>query len=186
MKSSNSNRPRSRRAPVAAGFSLMELIVVVSILAMLTAAVLPVFGPALRGAKVDNAFQDVLATMRYAQDAAVSQGVEHRVYFDEQENAYWLERLVGYDQGDKLFEAMDEHVGEWRQLPQGFEFDRISGQRESRGLYFLAFYPTGARDQGEVRMRNTAENIRGYAISTKSSGRSASLDSFDVTVPEQR
>lgn len=170
----------------AAGFSLMELIVVVTILAILTAAVLPVFGPALRGAKIDNAFQDVLATMRYAQDAAVSQGMEHRVYFDDDHNAYWIERLVGHDRGDKIFAPMDEHVGEWRQLPRGLELDRISAQRERGGFHYIAFYPTGARDQAEVRMRNTAENIRGYSISTKRSGRNTSLDSFAVQIPERR
>ena len=67
----------------ARGFSLIELIVVLTILSLMLGVVVPIYHGSLSRTRSAGATRDFLATMKYAQERAVTDATEHRLYLDD-------------------------------------------------------------------------------------------------------
>jgi type II secretory pathway pseudopilin PulG len=72
----------------AEGFSLLELIVVLTILVTMTMMVMPVFKGSLSDAKVEHSMRDMHAMIKSARSLAMSEGNEYRIYFNSKKNQY--------------------------------------------------------------------------------------------------
>jgi len=86
--SGNTDRPLR----AACGFTLMELIVVMTIISLMTAAVVPIYQGTLTWARNDRAVSQVVSLMKYAQERAVTDSVPYRFYIDDEKGAFWLAR----------------------------------------------------------------------------------------------
>ena len=75
------------------GFTLLELLVVVALIATISLSVMPVFISSMHGIQLRNARNDLIAAIRFAQEMAVRESVEYRVYFNSQEHSYRMVRL---------------------------------------------------------------------------------------------
>ena len=101
----------ARASTVAsAGFTLLELMVVMTLLVIMSMTVTPVFRGSLSGVRADHAMRDLFAAMKNAQAAAITEAVEYRVYFAPEENSYWTEYLVPMDQGMREFVVLDSET----------------------------------------------------------------------------
>lgn len=141
----------------ASGFTLMELVIVLIILGILSAAVVPMYGRSMKLIHRNHAVRDLLATMKYAQERAISDMVEHRVYFDPKANQYWIERFVKRDEEDrehKEFEPLREAYGNRHDLPESLKLERPRTERDKEDrTYFIPFYPNGACGYATIRLK---------------------------------
>ena len=141
------------RRPTA-GFTFLELMVVVAILAVLTAAIIPVYGASVSAMKKRGARGDLVATVLYLQELSIRQSRELRLYIDDDNGRYWAAGWVDGLGEAKTFAPLDDRTLEGGgQLPDGLVFTRLDVRRDrSNGLHFIAFYPNGACDTAELRL----------------------------------
>lgn len=156
----------SRTEGRSGGFTLLELIVVLTVLTLLTAAIVPVFAGSSAGINGDRWVRDLVATLNYAHERSMMQSVEYRVYLDADAGSFWLARLSGYDGGNPVFAPLAYPEGRAMTLPEGYEIDRLRARRDAvEKAHFIAFYPTGASDIAEFRVVRRGSRS-GFAIST--------------------
>jgi len=74
-----------------AGFTLVELMVVIVVLTILTAMIVPEFSGTHEEALLRAAGRDLVSAMKYAASQAVTRHQDHRLHIDPVQGAYWLE-----------------------------------------------------------------------------------------------
>lgn len=159
----------SRRAGrPSGGFSLLELIVVLTLLTIISASVVPVFSGALMSTRKQHHIRDMLALMRYAQDRAVLDTTEYRLYLDMEAGAYWLARYAGKEKGVPVFSEVTEREASRHTLPDGLVMLKPDAHAATNTLFFLSFYPGGACDWGEIAVEDERD---GSVIRIQSTGR---------------
>lgn len=96
--------PRSRHAdlrrPAPAGFTLIELILVLALLALAAGLAAPHLSTFFRGRTLDNEARRLLALTRYGQSRAVSEGVPVALWIDSAAGSYGLEIVPGFADAD--------------------------------------------------------------------------------------
>jgi prepilin-type N-terminal cleavage/methylation domain-containing protein len=155
----------------AGGFTLLELVVVMGILAVISAAITPVYVIAMDSIRMRNAKNDVIAIIRYAQEMAVRESREHRVYFDKDKGSYRLVRLAGQEDGEKVFEpavSPNSLYQEEELLPQSLAFENIRARRDrTTREYFVSCLPNGASDKVVIKIRDQRSRGNNLEISVE-------------------
>ena len=163
-----------------AGFTHVELMIVMTLLAIMALGVVPVFRGSLANARADHAARDLFAEIKAAQESAVSEGVEYRVYFDLKQNSYWPARPGITKEGERGFLPVDVPGGEAIRAPDRLVIDDVKGRRgESRNSVYLAFYPTGVGDVGRIKLYDGADRRRRFVIETNGTRASISFPDED-------
>jgi type II secretion system protein H len=72
------------------GFTLIELILVMLIIAIAAAMVAPALGTFTAGRSVDNLSRQIVGLTRFAQTQAISNAQTYRLNFDENSRQFWL------------------------------------------------------------------------------------------------
>lgn len=136
------------------GYTLLELIVVVILVALMTAGVTPMFRDSLFGVRADRIGRDLVATLRHAGELAIIQETEVRVYFDTEAGAYWLASPGRDEDGKRAFQALEGKDGLPQYLPESMEFDRVTARRgDKSSQYYVRFFPGGATDVARVALK---------------------------------
>src|SRR3954462_13922697 len=78
-----------------AGFTLIELMLVLAILAVMVALVAPALAKSSRARNLEQEALRLVALTEYARDEAVSQGVSMSIYVDTQAQKYGMEPSSG-------------------------------------------------------------------------------------------
>lgn len=103
MTSPTGNRPTpvasDRRA--AAGFTLIELILVMAVLVIAFGVTSPTLQRFFQGRAMDSEIRRLLALTRYGQSRAISEGIPIVLWIDTQLGQYGLESAAGYDERDR-------------------------------------------------------------------------------------
>lgn len=103
------------------GFTLIELMVVVVILAVASTAVVPNFVRSLRAAQLRTSAENLTAAVRLGQIRALTQGRFYRLVLDQ--TTYWLEEDVQkpetVNSNEQNFQKIDGKIGRLAQLPAG-------------------------------------------------------------------
>ena len=89
--------PRSDQTP---GFTLVELILVMALLAVVAAFSAPSMARSLRQRNLGGEASRLLALTEYARDEAISQGVPMTVWIDPKSQRFGVEPKTGYDGDD--------------------------------------------------------------------------------------
>jgi len=147
------------------GFVLIELLVVVTILAIMFGTMTPLFRNSYTNLSIRNAYKDIAATVRHAQERAIMEEREFRVNFDEREGMYWLSYRDDPMQFPAKFVTLDTDEGAPRLLPEGVAFRNIVAKRDKETrAHYITFYPSGTADKATVRLRDT--RYRSFIIET--------------------
>lgn len=147
------------------GFSFIELLVVMSLLALIAAALVPVYGPSVGAMRARSARGDFTATLLFAQELAIREGREIRVMLDTEGQAWWLE---GWEsgRGDKKVFTPLEVDGE-RKFPEAATLTRVRARAAGgKGRYFIACYPNGACDRASLQWRAPGERASTWTLTT--------------------
>ncbi|MFA6241364.1 MAG: type II secretion system protein [Candidatus Hydrogenedentales bacterium] len=137
-----------------AGFTLMELIIVMSIIAILSAAVVPIYHGSVSWVQRDRATRDFVALMKYAQERAIIDTVEYRFYMNADKRAYWVMRLDKVeDDGEKLFARPEEGEGIVRRLPETIALRKPKAHFDKKAkAHYISFFGSGACDEAKVEL----------------------------------
>jgi general secretion pathway protein H len=129
------------------GFTLLELLVVMVIIALLMALVPPLFSGAVPGARLKGAARDLAVELRYARSHAITRNQDMEVRLDLEPPAY---AVAGRPP---------------RPLPEGVKMQVVSARRE-RGLqpasHRVQFYPDGSSSGTRITLSG---GNRSYRIS---------------------
>lgn len=165
--------PGSRREGGAArtgegGFTFIEMVVVITLLAILTAVIVPVYGNSISAMKARSARGDFVAVLFFAQELAVRESREIRVCLDERDGAYWLEGWTAGFGDDKVFEIVtDASRTGVRHFPDSVELSQVRARADrKRNLHYIACFPNGACDRASIRIAGEGRGEPDTTIAT--------------------
>jgi prepilin-type N-terminal cleavage/methylation domain-containing protein len=105
----------SRFAPRTRAFTLIELIIVMTIIAIVAAVAVPSLGIFSTSRQTNNAAAQMLEAAEYARAQAIAEGRTYRLNVDTSAMTYWLTA----DEGAGTFVAASGDHGQKYQLPSG-------------------------------------------------------------------
>lgn len=168
-----------KKVKQTSAFTLLELLIVIALIAGISMAIVPIYVSSMNGIRLRNARNDLIAAIRYAQEMAVRESREYRVYFDSENGTYRVEVLVGLDKDEKVFEPAQTLLGAEQQLPPFLVIDRIEARRDRHTReHFIACLPNGASDKATVRLRDS--RIRGSKMTIEIEGPMGRIKVEDV------
>lgn len=133
------NQPRHQR-----GFTLIELILVMSLLIIMVTIVTPRLTEFFNGRKLDSEVRQFVTLTHYAQSRAVSEGVPMLLWVDPKTGTYGLQQESGYNTGDTKPETF--HVAEGLKINVGKLGSKTGASRSftpTSRLNGLRFSPDG-------------------------------------------
>ncbi len=167
------NRKSNQRAECGSdvvhmrGFTLLELIVVLSLLAIITGALVPLYGSSMATIQMRSVQSDFLALLTFTQERAVAESREYRLYLDEKEGTHWVMRFARIEDNEKVFEPVKAEWGRLTHLPKVMEFKGIKARKDrDRAAQFIGCYPNGACDTVSVTLSDTRSRKRQFTIET--------------------
>jgi len=135
----------------AAGFSLLELIIVLILLGLASALVAPSFTGGFSGLQLETSTRDVITLMRHARSQAIAKQHVFRVVVGE-DDPLSLKYFLTNDFGETLKE---------RTLPKGFRFQ----VPEDRQLPLtVSFYPNGRSSGAVLGIKNKQGKTNSIAV----------------------
>ena len=93
-------RPGSLQLRRCVGFTLMELILVMTVLTIAASITAPALANFFRGRSLDSEARRMLSLIRQGQSRAVSEGLPMELWIDAQQGAYGLEAEPSYELND--------------------------------------------------------------------------------------
>lgn len=144
----------------ARGFTLLELIVVLTIVGIAVSLSLPAVGSGLRHWRLQGAVREVATLLKFTRNQSVATRRPLQVVLDRSRNMYWLDSadvITDPDQasarGIRLFA-----------LPSGIRFGKVTLGGRSVGWEKVGFvfFPRGSATGGRVQILD--ERGKGYRI----------------------
>jgi type II secretion system protein H len=142
--------PASRHRALAlrnAGFTLIELILVMTLIVVVASLVTPRLGVFFRGRTLDSEARQVMALMHQGQSKAVSGGVPTVLWFDTTARQYGLEEEPGYVDKDPNAVSFDLNENLKVEIPDDDPSTSVSTDASSNdphaGQPHITFLPDG-------------------------------------------
>ncbi len=126
------------------GFTIIELLLVVVIIAVIAALAVPNFGGTYARVQLRKAADDLAYHMRYAQSYAITKNTPVRLEFDSSFTQYWLTRRSGDDAAQGTFLGLTGRMGEVIGVPRDVQVSFEDGDP------LLYFYPDGTMDKRRI------------------------------------
>lgn len=134
-------KERATQPPSSAGFSLLELIVVLLLLGLASVLVAPSFTGGLSGLQLETSTRDLITLMRHARSEAIAKQQVFRVVVG-QEDPLSAKYVLTNDFGETIQE---------RELPKGFRFLVAD---DFRLPLTVSFYPNGRSSGAAFGIKN--------------------------------
>jgi prepilin-type N-terminal cleavage/methylation domain-containing protein len=152
-----------RRTEPAAGFTLLELIVVIMLLTILLGFAIPAFKADHAGGSRDRITRELAQAVKKLKIAALRRQTVHALHLSLDENRIWVTRAEEV--------AADDDTApqpQWeRTLPEDIRIEhvRFSDNREVRsGTVVIAFYPQGYSDRAVIRLSDDTDNTTDLVV----------------------
>lgn len=150
------------------GFTLLELMLVMTLLAIISVAVVPIFSGSVGMVQMRSTRANFVGLLSHVQERAVAESREYRLYIDDRENSYWVARRVGMEDGEKIFEAVEEPFGQLHYLPRNVRVLRLNARKDPAvDAYYVACHPNGASDDAEISFQDETDPSRYFTVFTK-------------------
>lgn len=148
------------------GFTLLELLVVLVIIAAISALVGPRLLGSMGSTHLSTASKKVATSLRYARTQAVSEGIVYVAVFDVETNKITIKGRPPITGGEG-----EAYVGDGKRLdvkeiaydlPEGVKLEKVeSGDSEARsGSLEVFFLPTGGSSGARIVLINDRDNRR--------------------------
>jgi len=149
------------------GFTLLELLVVLVIIAAISALVGPRLLGSMGSTHLSTASKKVATSLRYARTQAVSKGVVYVAVFDGETQKITIKARRPSSGVEGEADAGDDGTGLEEkemayELPEGIKLEKVeSGDREVRsGSLEVLFFPTGGSSGARIVLINEREMRR--------------------------
>jgi general secretion pathway protein G len=135
------------------GFTLMELVLVLAVIAICAAIAAPTLSGFARGRALPNAATELVTTARWCRMKALSDGVEYRLNLDARAGTWWVTKDDGTGTN---FVDVTEELGRAYTLPDGvaildITFETAPDAQTDAGT-FIYFKPGGRTEVASVTL----------------------------------
>ncbi len=134
------------------GFTLLELLVVMAIIAILTAMSMPAISGYLKGARLKGGARQIVSALRMARQLAITKRDIYSVDFNTGNRQFWVE----WD--NQTSGSVDTLVDEIRTLPDTINFD------SSQGTYLYDFSARGTVGSGSIYIVDPNNNYKRISV----------------------
>ena len=129
------------------GFTFVEILLVVVLLAIIAGIAVPNFSSAYQNLQLKKTTEDLVFMMRYAQSRAVSKNILMRLVLDSDSAQYWLEEQISEKEKDNTsleegFQKFEGRLGRTFHIPTDFQ---VQAEEE-----MTQFYPDGRIDRQRI------------------------------------
>ena len=178
MSPTGNNRVRSARELGDGGFTLVELILVMSLLLIVLAVAAPSLAPFFKGRGLDSEARRFVTLARYGQSRAVSEGMPVILWIDAQQRRYGLQQESGTTEIDPkavefpLAEGLSIEAADWPSLAAGQATSAqtlASRQAADRNRPSLRFQPDGFISELSPMSVVLRQETVGWSLSTSDS-----------------
>jgi len=140
------------------GFTLMEVIIVVLIVAVLSAISIPVSAQWIRNSEYRTSARSILYVLRVARSKAIASNLEHRVEFENENRRYRVTR------GNRSNNSIDWStvIYDWTVLPQGVHL--------STNVDLIQVNTNGTANGGTISIKDETNRTR-YEVRIARTGR---------------
>lgn len=154
------------RRSTSQGFTLLELVVVVTILSVVFAIALPALGDGLRRWRLQGAVREVATILKFARNQSVAGRASLQVVLDRSRNVYWLDSAESGLQST-LDEVREKGIRLYA-MPAGIHLGEVAvaGATTDVDRAGIMFFPRGNATAAEIEVRD--EKGRRYMISVDS------------------
>ena len=140
------------------GYTLLELISVVVILATLAILVAPAFSSFWPGYQVDRSAREVMSLARRARDLAASEYVRYQLNLDLVSGEYWVRVESDPLRAPGIFEELGTDWGR-KVLSERVRFHSILPHDQYEGqTKIITFYPDGSADEALIILASVTDN----------------------------
>ena len=144
--------PQPRHPTRPAGFTLLELILVLAVLAIAAAMAAPSLRQFGRGRGAGDCAAQIVALTHYARTQAVTDGAVYRLNLDPASGTFWLTvQRAGF------FESLGNEFGRVFTAPEGVTME-CDLPPQPDGLY-VEFWPTGRTQPAVIRLTDTSNRV---------------------------
>lgn len=168
----------------ASGFTLIEIMIVIALMAMVMSFAIPQFGAAIK-LNLSNASRQMANLIRATHDEAVLKGLVHRLAIDIDKRQYWVEvgerkfLMLSHEQQEeerRLNERRSEEEKQKRKepftlaqsitkkkttLPTGVSFTEVINARSKEpvkgGIVYAHFFPHGFVEKLIIHLKDNYE-----------------------------
>jgi prepilin-type N-terminal cleavage/methylation domain-containing protein len=123
------------------GFTLVEILTAIGIIGVLVLIGIPAFRAYQPNLQLNGAVRNLVTDIRYAQQLAVTEQIDHGIHFSSSTNEY---DIIKYTEPEQIIEQ--------KILPEKVDFQQISGFTDNKAR----FNPYGAvKESGAIILVNT-------------------------------
>ena len=122
---------------IHAGFTLIELVIVLAIISAMVAVVLPFSKRSNDGLKIKQHSSNIAQTIRYAVDLAQKNNRAVKFVFNGKNRSYYLE----IEDGENNFRQLEDFAGKERFLDEHIHLFDIEGFEQAGPEFFIIFDP---------------------------------------------
>jgi len=139
-----------------AGFTLLELLVVLVIMMMMTGIVAVSLRPALEEARLRSGTRMVSASLRYARSYAISHHTRAATVVDLDSPGLLMQARENELEGEEGWHEITTPAGRFRSLPAGIDIVYVSGTgaEQDRGEATVTFSPLGNGDSASLVLQD--------------------------------
>jgi general secretion pathway protein H len=147
------------------GFSLLELIVVITVITLSTALVIPSLSRFSRTIELKGCAKKVSAILRYCRSEAVNKGKIYQVLFDSETQEVKVQSVEWMEEEKENDEKKEEKLSEKRySLPDPVHIKevKVASTQYPSDLPAIEFYPNGGSNGGSILLDSPGR--KGYRI----------------------
>jgi len=159
---------RNKPAQRGAGFTLVELIIVMMLLATVTALSLPTLSRSMRQRHLAGEAARFLALTEYARDEAISQGVPTILWIDPASGRFGVEAKAGF--------TGDERRAREFEVNPDVHFEADAVPTKNGVAKAVEFAPDGTPDESSVESLRIADRFGSALTVARTLGR----DSYEI------
>lgn len=143
------------------GFTLMELMIVVVIIAVMMAVILPSLRGVAENNRLRGSVRELMSLMKYARSEAVFNARTTEVFLDTEKRQYWLDlRTPDPKTGKYNPKGKRTTMERKRTLENDVWFGNVEAQNNNiidGGIIAIDFYPDGSASPSLITVKNTKE-----------------------------